>query len=159
MKGITSFTAADMALCQNPKGLHCVSPTGACHSLHNASFCRHKHHFHDSVYWIVWPKQHRGLLYLPHSTFASLTQSWQNSMPTDTEWSNILRCGMCCLKKSKRSTRCCVSFFVVGNARYGKYINSNYTSRTGRMNTRQIYGSRWPAVRQTLARTLLHGPT
>lgn len=69
MKGITSFTAAGMALCQNPKGLHWVSPTEACHSLHNASFCHHKHPFPDSVCWIVKPKQHEGSLCLPHSTF------------------------------------------------------------------------------------------
>ena len=37
-RGIKPSTADGMALLQNPRGLHCDTPTGDCHRLHNVSF-------------------------------------------------------------------------------------------------------------------------
>lgn len=56
-KGIKSFTADGMALLQNPRGLHCDSPTGACRRFHNVSSFLPLIAPNDRVCWIVWPKK------------------------------------------------------------------------------------------------------
>ena len=43
-----------MVLLQNPKGLHCYSPSGICHKTLHLSNPQHLQH--HKICWTVWPK-------------------------------------------------------------------------------------------------------
>lgn len=51
-------------------------------------------------------------------------QRWWTSLSPDMDQRSIPRCGMCCFPKSKRPTRCCALFLIVGNIRCS-YLSFN----------------------------------
>ena len=67
------FSADGMALLQNPLGLHCDSPIGACHKLHMVFYFPTTGNSNiNRVCSIIWSKQYGFAL---HSSFA-VTQSF-----------------------------------------------------------------------------------
>lgn len=71
-KNILSSTESNMALLQNLRGLHCVSPSGASHNIHTASFsitnllCHTDCSFVWLLYYIPIPLQGPLLLQAEH---------------------------------------------------------------------------------------------
>lgn len=110
-----------MALLQNPEVLFCDSPVRACLRLHTASL---------SIMNISsTPKSAETYSQTTRQLAFQLGLAAKNSLaqrPTQTGCCPChpikvlqlyFRCGICCLQKLKRPTRCSVSSQLIGNAR------------------------------------------
>lgn len=120
---IISCSAADAALFQNPRGLCCDSPPGACHQHHMAFFpstdtCNttrfaglYGSSGRATAHMVAWTCYGTLMLWAP--TKQEVFQVTQH-----ITWIGILRCAVCCLQKPKRSVSYCASCSVVGDAKW-----------------------------------------